>query len=388
MKITHIALNGPVTDNWLYQDNLLPKYHKRIGLDVSVITSKFIYNEFGNITIDERNEYINENGIKVIRLITKGKATINSKFKKYHGLKASLMTEKPDILFIHGVQFLDIKTIVRYIQDNPRTKVFVDNHADFSNSATNWISKNILHGIIWRYMARMIEPYTIKFYGVLPARVDFLANVYKLPKDKLELLVMGADDDEIDKINLNNLREKYRIEHKIKTDDFLIVTGGKIDLSKMQTLNLMKAVKKIDRDDVKLLIFGSIVDELKEEFYKLVDNEKIQYIGWISPNESYKFFSISNLVVFPGRHSVFWEVVVGLGIPMLVKHWQGTTHVDIGGNCEFIYEDSQEEILLKVNEIISESTKYSKMKSVAESNLRNKFLYSEIAAKSIEENNR
>ena len=41
----------------------------------------------------------------------------------------------------------------------------------------------------------MINPYVNKFYGVLPARVDFLINEYKLPKNKVELLVMGADDD-------------------------------------------------------------------------------------------------------------------------------------------------------------------------------------------------
>ena len=29
---------------------------------------------------------------------------------------------------------------------------------------------------------------------------------------------------------------------------------------------------------------------------------------------------------------------------MIVKYWEGTTHVDIGGNCEFIYKDSVEEI--------------------------------------------
>lgn len=70
----------------------------------------------------------------------------------------------------------------------------MDNHSDFSNSARNWLSKNVLHKIVWRTMAKN-RTICKKFYGVLPARVDFLIDVYNLPKEKCELLVMGADDD-------------------------------------------------------------------------------------------------------------------------------------------------------------------------------------------------
>lgn len=70
MKITHIALCGPVTGNLTYQDNLLPKYYKEMGLDVSMITSKYIWNE-GNIGIDNRDVYNNEYDIKTIRLDNK-----------------------------------------------------------------------------------------------------------------------------------------------------------------------------------------------------------------------------------------------------------------------------------------------------------------------------
>src|SRR5699024_9219429 len=156
MKITHIDLYGPVNDNLTYQDNLLPKYHKEIGLDVSMITSKYIWDK-GKIKIDNRKVYYNEYGIKTIRLKNKFNTSIQSKFKKYHDLYETINNENPDILFIHGVQFLDIKKIIKYVKENPEITLYVDNHADFSNSATNWISKNILHKIIWKRMAKMIE---------------------------------------------------------------------------------------------------------------------------------------------------------------------------------------------------------------------------------------
>ena len=45
MKIVHICLAGPFTDGWNYQDNMISKYHKKMGFDVTVIASQWIRNE-------------------------------------------------------------------------------------------------------------------------------------------------------------------------------------------------------------------------------------------------------------------------------------------------------------------------------------------------------
>lgn len=383
MKITHVALNGPVTDNWTYQDNLLPKYHKKVGYKVSMITSKFIYNSNGEITTDERDYYVNENGIKTIRLKTKGSMPFKFKFKSYYNLYSSLMEERPDIIFVHGIQFVDIKTIVRYLKGHPNIQVYVDNHADYSNSATNWFSENILHKLIWRHYAHLIEPFTTKFYGVLPARVDFLKKMYNLPENKIELLVMGADDESVEDARDYEIRKSIRQKYRIKTDDFLIITGGKIDLAKKQTLLLMEAVKCIPEDRVKLIVFGSIIKELKDQVEKLADGNKIQYIGWINAKDSYNYFAASDLVVFPGRHSVYWEQVAGLGKPMIVKYWEGTTHIDVGGNVVFLYKDDIREIKEKIEILVYNRQKYFEMEKRALEYGRDKFLYSRIAESSI-----
>ncbi|MFL2133609.1 glycosyltransferase [Desemzia sp. FAM 23990] len=384
MKIVHIALCGPVTDNWTYQDNLLPKYHKKNGNDVVMITSKFIYNSKGNITTDTREIYNNENDIKTIRLKTSKDKPIHFRFKKYIGLLAALKEEVPDIIFVHGVQFLDIKTIVEYLKANPSTKVFVDNHADFSNSARNLLSKNFLHKIVWKRCAHLIEPYTTKFFGVLPARVSFLIDVYKIPKEKVELLVMGADDEEVEEANKPEIRRGIRNKYGIEENDFLIMTGGKIDNAKKQTLMLMQAIKDLPDERVKLIVFGSVIPELQAEVNELIEEKKIQYIGWIESEESYKYFAAADLVVFPGRHSVLWEQVVGQGIPIVVKWWDGTTHIDLGGNCLFLYEDTISELKRTINEVINNKNTYLQMKNSANSKKKNVFMYSNIAEKSIE----
>ena len=133
---------------------------------------------------------------------------------------------------------MDIDKIVLYIKQHPSVRVFVDNHADFNNSATNWISKFILHRYVWKNCARKIEPYVSKFYGALPTRVQFLKDVYGLPDRKCELLVMGGDDDLISKVSSEENRIITRKQYGISKDDFFVVTGGKINWARPETLNL------------------------------------------------------------------------------------------------------------------------------------------------------
>ena len=233
-------------------------------------------------------------------------------------------------------------------------------------------------------MAQMIEPYTTKFYGVLPARVDFLKSIYGLPEEKCELLVMGADDEEVERASTPENQLTVRNKLGISKDDFLIVTGGKIDEWKTQTLLLMEAVHNIDRNDIKLLIFGPVSDAIKDRFNKAFDKNKMNYISWANTQQSYDYFAIADLVVFPGRHSVYWEQAAGQGKPMLCKYWEGTTHVDCGGNVYFFKEDNANEIQRTICGLIEEPEKFKKMKEVAVRKGIKNFSYNAIANQAIE----
>jgi len=384
MKIVHIALCGPVTDGWNYQDNLIPKYQVLDGHEVTIIAGKWVFSDEGKLKYFDKSNYL-YNGIKMIRLDLKSGKNINSKFKRYKGLYDSIKSEKPDCIFIHNVSFIDINDIVKYAKENSDVLIYADNHNDFSNSGRNWISKNILQKGIWRHYAKKIDLYVKKFYGVLPARVDFLINVYGLAKEKCELLVMGADDELVksaqNKTNIDRLRNKYHIA----PDDYLIMTGGKIDAFKTQTLLLMEAVRNISDPKVKLIVFGSVADEIKERMEELSDAPKVQYIGWVNADKSYDYFACADLAVFPGRHSVFWEQVAGQGIPMICKKWDGTTHIDVGGNVIFLKEDSAEEIQKVIEQLVNNPDEYQKMKQIAIEKGKSVFSYKAIAKRAIEQ---
>lgn len=384
-KIVHLCMCGPVTDGWSYQDNLLTKYHRRLGYEVSIITSEWIWGNNGKIEKDNRSRYINEHGVTVVRLPIKYDKGIDYKFKRYKGLYQTITEEKPDIIFVHGCQFLDIWKVRKYLKKNSEVRAYVDNHADFSNSGTNFISREILHKIIWKAGASAIEPHITKFYGVLPARVDFLIKMYGIPKEKVELLVMGADDEKVEKTAVPEVKKNVRRKLGYEEKDFVVITGGKIDYAKRQILLLMEAVCEMNNPNLRLLIFGSVEEDIKEEFKRLCDaDDRIQYIGWLRAEDTYQYVAASDLAVFPGRHSVIWEQVVGQGIPMVCKFWEGTTHVNVAGNTLFLYKDSKEEMKTVLNDLIMKGSKYQEMFACAKSKGKNLFSYRLIAQRAIE----
>lgn len=386
MKILHICLANFYIDNTSYQENMLAKFHVLQGHDVVVMASLVTFDKMGRYALLEgESEYVTEDGYKVVRVdySKKGNYNLNKRFRIYNNVYDKIVREKPDIIFIHGCQFMDIKHIKRYVNKNKLVKIFVDNHADFINSAKNWLSKNILHKIFWKHCAKTIEPYVEQFYGVTPNRCKFLEDVYAIPKEKIELLVMGFDDTILSKFKIKNenyaldLRKKLNIEE----ENFVISTGGKIRHSKNIHL-LMEAVKNLDNKNIKLLVFGSLVPEIKELFDSLNNHISIIYLGWKSHEEIIEILSISNLIVFPGSHSVLWEEAVGCGIPSVFKYYEGMTHVDLGGNCIFLKEDSVKEIEQVVSNIYNNKELYNKMKNAAEAK-KELFSYSYISKKAI-----
>lgn len=385
MKVVHLCLASFFPDGYSYQENMLPKFHKELGYDVEVIASLVTFDKDGKSTfLPKSSEYINEYGIPVTRLEYKNPRKAFEIFRRYEGFEEALERANPDVLFVHGCQFLDIDIVAKYAKKHCDVKIFVDNHADFSNSATNWLSKNVLHKMVWKSCAQKIEPYVTKFYGVLPVRVDFLKNMYGLPAAKCELLVMGADDDLVEKAAIPEVRARIREKYGLAEDDFVVMTGGKIDGFKTQTLLLMEAVKNIEDPKVKLIVFGSVTPDLKERVNALTDGTKVQYIGWVQAKDSYEYFAAADLVVFPGRHSVFWEQVAAQGVPMLCKKWDGTTHVDLGGNVRFLTQDSVEEIQSNIETLIRDRTRYDNMKKIAMEKGMKEFSYRDIAKRSIE----
>lgn len=380
MRILHCCLACFYIDNYSYQENILPRYHKLMGHEVKIVASTESFDKNGLITYVEPKRYTNEDGIEVVRLpyVKYLPDKVVKKLRRYKGLWEELLDFEPEFIFIHDIQFLDIDIIRKYAKTH-EVKIVADCHADFLNSARNFISKYILHGLIYKHCAQLIEPYVTKFYGVLPARVDFLKNVYKLPAKKVDLLVMGSEDVKAEEAMNPERISRNRVKYGVAPSDFVIVFGGKIDKHKTQVLMLMDAVNTMEDKNVKLLVFGSIIPDLK----KAVEDrcsDRVKYIGWATSDQSYDYFGMADVVCFPGRHSVYWEQVAGMGIPLIVKRWDGTTHVNVGGNVLFLDSDGVADIQDAIKKV---KDSYSTFKQAAVQS-KSTFMYSKIAERCIE----
>lgn len=381
MKIVHICLACFYVDGMGYQENLLPKYHSEKH-DVVIITSDYSFDSRSRITKKESKRYLNEYGIPVIVLDESKRFGPYSNYRDYKKLYETLCEENPDIIFCHGGQFVALMDVVRFCKKHPNVKLYIDQHADYYNSPVKTMRQRLGHYWIFGHWMRKAVPYTEKFWGVTPWRCQYLEEIYHIPKEKIGLLVMGGDDDKIVFEKQDIIRKQIRERYSISNDDFLIVTGGKIDKTKNIHL-LIRALQELGRANVKLIVFGQPSNEFEEEFLNLVhQNQQVQYIGWLSSDAVYDYFLASDLCVFPGTHSVLWEQACACGLPGIYKSWEGMYHVDINGSALLLQTDTIDEIKKKLAELLDHPQFYASMKKAAEQG-KSIFSYREISKRAI-----
>ena len=384
MKIVHIMLNCFFVEGFSYQENILPKFHKIMGNDVYIISNQFAFDIHYRPIRREAGSYINNHGVKVTILQDKKLhffEKIVSKFinyKRVSGLKDKLKEIEPDILFIHGGFFFDAPVIINYCKSNPKARLYIDHHADYYNSPVKSRLKSYLIG----YYPRKLSYYAVKYWGTTNWRVQYLQDVYKISPLKTELLVMGGDNTLIDFKNQPIIRHEYRMKIGVTKKDFLVITGGKINLSKNIHL-LIQAISNFSDPNIKLIVFGEPDEQVMKEILPYLEKEKIILVGWIKSEDAYNWFLASDLAVFPGTHSVLWEQALACGIPTVFKYWEGMTHVDVGGNCSFLYCDTVDEIKEVISKIVDSKELYLDMKKKSIEKAADTFSYERIAKQSI-----
>lgn len=383
MRIVHVAPCAPYNEGWSYQENLLPKYHHKLGHDVTLIVSDATHQD-GRLVITECCDKVMEDGVRLIRLRSGyvHHRNLIEAIRAHMNVYPLLKQLKPDYIFFHSLISDTILQVVRYKKNhNPNCVIVQDNHMDYEIGRPTPIR---IRGKILRFYYRFIVYMTIKYidrvYGVTPWRKEYAEDYFKVPKYKTDVLIMGADDEMMDYDNRLTYRSVIRKQCGISDDEFLVVSGGKIESNK-NIDSLINACASLNK--VRLLLFGSIDKSIEDSLKNLINsNSNVTYIGWIDSKDCYKYFYAADLVCFPGRHSVLWEQACASKVPCLIKWWHGMEHVNAGGNT-FLLKDVTVQSLRDAIQSLVFTDKYRKMLSVARSSKTDIFLYSGIAKKSI-----
>ena len=305
-----------------YQENYLAKYYAKFGHTVTIIASTIedvrdYYKNKYNKRV-KKSEIISEN-IKIIRLPYS--INILYKIRKFGGVRKILIEEKPDMIFVHGIHF-NLNDAVWYKRKiNENCRIIIDNHSDYSNSAKNWLSLKILNGFIRKRYLHFYKKYIDKIFTIVPEGMKFMNEIYGISYSEMEMLPLGCDYDLCEEVRQKSDKNQLRKNLNIEADDFVIITGGKLNQNKKTDI-LIDAVRLLNNPKVHLMIFGECDDP---SFYQLLKNKaeglNVHFLGWLNTKEILEMMNIANLAVYPASQSVLWQQSIGMYLPLIIGNY-------------------------------------------------------------------
>lgn len=350
MKIAHLMLFNFYMDDAYYQENILPMQNKADGHDVIIIASTQVHSKDNSITFVKPTTYYTKENIKISRVPYKFKISnrINEKVRAYKNVYEKLSDFKPDIIFIHGNSGYELKTIARYKKNNPQVMLYMDCHGDFNNSASNFLSRKILHGLFYRSIFLKNVKYIEKVYYVAPESLEYLKELYKFDdKKKLEYLPLGGYI--ISNEKRKYVRNKKRNELNISKDDIVFIHAGKLD-EKKKSLDLIQAFAKLKQQNVKLLIIGSFTEKVYSQVKDIINSDaRILFLGWKRGDELQDYLCTGDIYVQPSGRSVTVQNAVCCGCAIITSRRLIYTHL-FGEAAK--YADTKEELYERMNEMI------------------------------------
>lgn len=318
MRILHCCLSNFYIDNYNYQENVLPRFNKADGHDVLIMASTETILNNRNLSYVEPSEYINNDGIKVIRIPYRTflPKIFMIKLRSYKGVLKHIDEFKPDIILFHGTAAYEIMNLAKYKKNHTNVKFFVDSHEDFNNSARNFLSKQILHRCLYKSFIHKALLWIDKILYISLESYDFLHNFYKIPNDKLEFYPLGGTIYE--GVEYQKRREKIRIELQLGENDILIVHSGKMNRNK-RTPELLHAFKKVQSNKIRLILIGDIPDDMQGIIYPLIENDtRIKFIGWKSSDVLHDYLCAADLYAQPGSQSATMQNAICCGCPVML----------------------------------------------------------------------
>lgn len=303
-----------------YQENLLEKYFCKLGHRVSVVTTTTtdVFEFIANRHAPELPAHVERHGSTTVYRQPYAFNFV-SRIRKFKGVAALLEATQPDVVFVHDIQF-NLTDIAHYKRRHPRTRVVLDYHADFSNSARNGLSLLLLHKMLRKPLLRRHLTMLDAIYPVTPASQRFLHQVYDLADEQMTLLPLGCDMDACRQIRSERRGAELRQQYGIGASDLVIFGGGKLARPK-RIEHLIAAFLKMQAD-AWLVIAGDASTENQDYRQQLKEmalgHPRIIFTGWLDQPALLGHLDLADLAVFPGSQSILWQQAIGMGKPLLI----------------------------------------------------------------------
>lgn len=373
MKILHICQY--YNDGWGYQENLLPRYQKKLDHDVVVVTSdrRPFYASDKNPRIIGTGTFYDKD-IRIERIPIKWE--FKNRFVVFKDLMSVLRREKPDYIFHHGLTMPSLATAAKYKRRHSNVFLAADNHSDLNISARNILWRKFYYEWLWKSKLKHNLNYIDIMFGVTPARCHFPVRFLGVPYKKVRLLPIGSDTDKANTV-ISQSREQIRKKFGISKEDIVVTVGGKLNVAKGIN-QLIDAACRIEK--LKIVLFGSLDDiELKDKVNKC---DKAKFIGWLNRNDTLEILFASDLAIWPRIHTTLVEDAIGVNTPLLLRYHGSTSH-HIRGNGIYLFKGDELEIYQALKLISNNPEILNKMREKSEKQ-REILSYDQIARESME----
>ena len=350
MIIVHMDFTGTYNEEMNYQENILPRIHAEDGHTVFFITTCYRWKENIEEKVPPCNKKISK-GIILIRLPYKHFLTeyIDKKIRAVEKLYDLLNEISPDIIMIHCIQTFACYSVMKYIDDHPRVKLYVDFHTDYYNSAKNFFSKQILHKYFYKPIAQKLSKYVKTFLCCSYEAMFFLKKEYGISEDKLEFYPLGGliycDD------YYQRTRSTIRKELGCADNTILMVHSGKMNKNK-KTVELVKAFHQIAVNDIMLCLVGAMDDYVCNEIAKIIEIDKrIRYLGWKDGEVLSKYLCACDVYCQPGTQSATMQNAACCNCALMLFPYPSHTYI-FGENIPY-YVKGVDEIKNVIAKIVA-----------------------------------
>lgn len=330
-------------------------------LEEALINTSFKINIINLYSYDQAEPCVEEvDGVRYFKICSPREGVGNAKdsIRYYRNVYCFLKTyiDEGDETIFH-FHFMQAGELARLLKKNIKCKIVLTVHyMDWSFELlgdVNQLKKIIETPVDKRESAIkksfenekfFIDEYVDHVISIAEHSHETLLSIYGIAPSKVTRISNGLKDKGV--VRSKNNRSKIKNEFKFSENEFVLIFAGRLDEVKGLSY-LLKAFSLVlsQNDNVRLVIAGD------GAFRKCFEDScpcwsKISYTGFVTKENLYKLYSISDLGVVPSLHEEFGYVAIEMmmnGLPILVNNTTGLSEIvtdGVNGACISIENDA------------------------------------------------
>jgi len=318
MRVAHLCLSNFYIDGYTYQENELVRQHVEDGHEVTVVASTENIGSDCRLTYVEPTDYLGQDGARVIRLPYRRwlPHKLMRKLRMHPGVLKLLRQLCPDVILFHGLCGWELHAVVRYKQENPSVRLYVDSHEDPYTSARNFVSRHLLHRVYYAWVIRRCRQWFDKIFCISLDVMDFVADTYGVPTDQLEFFPLGGrifDDDEY-----VERRARGRLDVGVDDKNLMLLQTGKMDHRK-KVLESLRTFIETPGEQLRFVLAGSLDENLHDEANALIaSDQRITFLGWRQADALIDLLCAADIYVQPGAQSATMQMALCARCPVIL----------------------------------------------------------------------